>query len=269
MTNNLTRYKKDLDALLSDGTLLWIAMRREIWPKETTEYLEKNWGDEAEKVTKILPSFRDKYQAWYSESKALIRQLLPDRLDDFVSHYERPKSRKELTNESYRISDYLVGLNVTRASDNAEVVGLKAAIPHFQQQLGIVEAIKARFESSLFDIRQLMQADLFDSEVDAASELAKHKFARAAGALAGVVLERHLAQVSDNHKIKIAKKNPTIATFNDALKEANVIDMPQWRFVQHLADIRNLCDHGKTSDPTAEQVGDLIAGVKKVTKTVF
>jgi hypothetical protein len=129
--------------------------------------------------------------------------------------------------------------------------------------------VKTRFESSLFDIRQLVQADLFDSELDAARELGKHKFTRAAGALAGVVLERHLAQVCDNHNIKMTKKAPNIADLNNALKEASVIDVPQWRFIQHLADIRNLCDHDKKSEPTVEQVDDLIAGVMKVTKTLF
>jgi hypothetical protein len=32
-----------------------------------------------------------------------------------------------------------------------------------------------------------------------------------------VVLERHLATVCDNHKVSVAKKNPTIADFNEAL----------------------------------------------------
>ncbi len=129
--------------------------------------------------------------------------------------------------------------------------------------------MRGRFESTLFDIRQLVQADLFDSELGAAGELAKNKFTRPAGALAGVVLERHLGQVCDNHAIKLSKKNPTISDLNDALKEANVIDVPQWRFIQHLADIRNLCDHNKKAEPTAAQVDDLVAGVTKITKTVF
>lgn len=109
--------------------------------------------------------------------------------------------------------------------------------------MAILKSVQSRFESSLFDIRQLAQADLFDSELDAAKELAKNKFSRAAGALAGVVLERHLAEVCDNHAIKIAKKAPAISDLNDALKGADVIDIPTWRSVQHLADIRNLCDH--------------------------
>ncbi len=120
----------------------------------------------------------------------------------------------------------------------------------------------------MFDIRQLVQADLFDSELDAAEELAKHKFTRAAGALAGVVLERHLGQVCENHKLKISKKNPTIGDLNDALKN-EVIDVPEWRSIQHLADIRNLCDHGRATEPTMEQVNELIQGVKKITKTLF
>ena len=64
---------------------------------------------------------------------------------------------------------------------------------------------KARFESSLFEIRQFVQADLLDSELDAAKELSKHTFTRAAGAVTGVALEKHLAQVCDNHAIKNKK----------------------------------------------------------------
>jgi hypothetical protein len=138
-----------------------------------------------------------------------------------------------------------------------------------QQQLAILKSVKARFDSSLFDIRALVQADLFDSELDAAEELVKHKFIRPAGVVAGVVLERHLAQVCADHRVKITKKEPTISELSNALKEASVIDMPQWRFISFLADIRNLCGHNKTEEPTSEQVKDLIAGVKKTIKTLL
>jgi len=75
--------------------------------------------------------------------------------------------------------------------------------------------------------------------------------------------------VCDNHGVNLSKKLPTISVLNDALKNANVVDVPQWRFVQHLADIRNLCDHSKSREPTVEQVNDLIDGVLKTTKTLF
>jgi hypothetical protein len=269
MLPNLDSYKKDLDSLLFKGEQLHLAMQQECFPKEMESAHKKQFGAKAKDIIKALPSFAEAYQSWYSEARVLVKQLLPDRLSDFVRHYEKPKPRKDITYENYRIEDHLQGLNITRGWEKEKVVGPDAAIPHFRQQLAILKSVKARFESSLFDIRQLVQADLFDSELDASKELAKNKFTRAAGALAGVVLERHLAQVCDNHSIKVTKKAPGIADLNNALKDANVIDVPQWRFIQHLADIRNLCDHNKKSEPTADQVDDLVAGVMKVSKTLF
>jgi len=125
----------------------------------------------------------------------------------------------------------------------AEVVDYAKSL--FENQLGIVKAAKRRFESSLFDIKQLVQADLFDSELDAARELNKKGFTRGAGAVAGVVLEGHLSRVCENHKIKVTKKKPTINDYNQLLKDNDVIEMKDWRFIQLLADLRNLCDHDK------------------------
>jgi hypothetical protein len=225
-------------------------------------------GDKADEFIKKLPPFKTAYQAWYSEALALLTQVLPERVEDFRRLYEKPKSRKEITFENYHIEDYLQGLRVTRYGDEV-VVDSAAAIPRFAQQTAILSAAKKRFESSLFEIRQLVQADLFDSEIESARELLKNKFHRAGGAIAGVVLEKHLAQVCSDHKVKITKKHPTIGDLNDLLKAANVVDTAQWRFIQHLADIRNLCDHNKKAEPKEEQVLDLVDGVAKIMKTVL
>jgi len=269
MATNLERYKKDLESLIEKGHLLDYAIKAETRPSEFKELIEKTYAEKAPQILKKIPSFLGTYQSWYSEALALVKQLLPDRLADFVSHYEPPKARKGLTYASYRLADTLQGLNVTQGYLKEKVVGPDAGIPHFAQQLAILESAKARFESSLFDIAQLVQADLFDSEVDAADHLAKQGFLRAAGALAGVVLERHLLQVAEHHKVAINKKHPGIADLNEALKAAGVIDIPQWRFNQLLADIRNQCDHNKKTEPSPEQIADLLAGVKKVTKSIF
>ena len=133
----------------------------------------------------------------------------------------------------------------------------------------ILKSAEKRIESSLFDIKQLVQADLFDSELGATTELLKNKFVRAAGAVAGVVLEKHLGQVCRNHNVKLSKKDPAVADLNDALKNDDVIDTPQWRAIQHLRDVRNLCDHNKKREPSSDEVTDLIAGVGKLTKTLF
>lgn len=271
MTTNLTKYKEDLKKLIIQGSNLMNAMQYETHPAEVVKQLE-NFGKNKEEIGEILkklPNFRETYQEWYSESLILIKQLLPDRLADFIKLYEKPKTRKGIEYGNYVIEDYLQGMTVTRGHYKEKVVGPDAALTQYRQQLNILKSVEKRFESSLFDIKQLVQADLFDSELDSAKELAKNKFIRAAGAISGVVLEKHLSQVSKNHNIPINKKNPTINDFNELLKNNNTIDTPQWRFIQHLADIRNLCDHNKTQEPTIDQVNDLIAGVDKLIKTLY
>ena len=48
-----------------------------------------------------------------------------------------------------------------------------------------------------------------------------------------------------------------------------VIDVPTWRQIQRLGDIRNLCDHNKGREPTKKELEELVDGVEKITKTLF
>ena len=81
-------------------------------------------------------------------------------------------------------------------------------------------------------------------------------------------MEKHLRQVCDDHKINIVKKNPGVNDLNELLKTCNVIDVPQWRHISLLGDLRNLCVHNKEKEPGPAQVADLIEGTEKVIKTV-
>lgn len=258
MSSNLTKFKEDLARLIKTGEDLCISLAIE---------LDLLTSKQKEKVSdRDLPSFTNNYENWYSESLQVVKQLLPDRLNDFTSLYKNEK-RKNTDYLTYTISDYMIGLQVTRGVEVK--VDKKAAFPKFQQQYYILESIKTRFESSLYDIKQILQYDLFDDELDCASELYKKGFLRGAGAIAGVVIEKHLGQVCSNHNIRVSKKNPGIADFNDILKNNDVVDVATWRFIQHLADIRNLCDHNKDREPNKDEVEDLIAGVRKIIKTLF
>ena len=113
---NLEKYKEDLKRLLKTGADLRRRMDLECSRESDKADLGKETSERRELIRKILenlPRFTEGYQAWYSEAKTLIRQLLPDRLNDFTGYYEEPKGRKDLTGESYRISDYLIGIRVT------------------------------------------------------------------------------------------------------------------------------------------------------------
>lgn len=264
------KYKSDIKKLVDKGNVLYYRMIIDCFSADELERsgLDK---DTVAKTKKAVGQFSEEYQPWYSEALSVLQQILPSRVDDFVSYYRPAKNRKtdSINYENYVIQDYLNGMSVTRGYEKTKVVGQDAAVPKFRQQVNIIEALQKTFESSLFDIRALLQADLFDNELDAAEELKKKGFLRAAGALAGVVLEAHLREVCATHGITIKKAKPTIADYNDALKDAKVIDIPAWRNIQFLADIRNLCDHKKDREPKDTEVDDLIAGVRKVSKTLF
>ena len=139
----------------------------------------------------------------------------------------------------------------------------------FTIQLAILHSCVSRIDEILADIKGILQSNLFDDELSAAEELFKKGHLRAAGALAGVTLECHLATVAENHEVKISKKNPTIADLNEALKIAEVYDVPDWRFIQRLGDIRNLVVHNKDREPTKDEIDDLIKGTQKIIKTIF
>ena len=272
MISNLEKYKKDLKKLIGDGDQLYHAIANDHATEQFNTELQKAFKDEKKVADfiKKLPSFTNSYQTWYSEALELLNQILPNRVTDFTRLYKKPKTkRKEITWENYVIEDALQGLHITRGYEKIKVVGADAAIPLFRQQLNIIKSIQKKFESSLFDIKQLVQADVFDSEIDSAKELTKKGFLRAAGAVLGVVLEKHLFQVCDNHKIKRKKKKPTIADFNDELKKAEVYETPTWRKIQHLGDLRNLCDHNKKKEPKQNDIEELIEGVEKIIKTIF
>lgn len=217
-----------------------------------------------EKIKRLkgpLPIFHDEYEGWYSSALPVVRQLLPDRLDDFIAQYKIDR-RKSITYTTYTVSDYLLSITVGNA-------GPDAACPKLKKQTLIVRAAREVLDGVLADISGVLQAELFDGELQAAGELAKHGFARAAGAMSGVVLERHLAHVCAEHGLASRKKSPTINDFNELLKGDQVVDVPTWRFIQHLGDLRNLCDHPKEREPEKQDALDLIEGTAKVSKTVF
>lgn len=257
--SNLDKFKTELESLILEGDLLHMSLLVDYGQFDLDELKEEAGKDI------VLPSFKDNYERWYSLAMQVIRQILPDRLADFVRQYKDEK-RRAIDALTYGISDYMVGLSIRRGID---IVGESAAISKFNLQLSILKSAQQRLESSLFSMLEVLQADLFDDELDVASELLKKGFFRAAGAVAGVVLERHLGQVCGRHNLKIRKNRPTINDFNQKLKDNGVVETPQWRFVQHLGDLRNLCDHNGDHEPTKEEVGDLVLGVRKITKTLF
>jgi len=251
---------KEVATLFQEGASIYSAEHNEQKPTK-----KKPSASEAKEK-----SIQHSYQVWYTKALPVIKQILPDRYEEFVSQYQPSEKRKEIDFLTYTISDYLIGLRVTRGYAKEELVNpYNAFSSKFQVQLFILHSCLERLDSVLSNIRGTLQAELFDDELSAAEELLKKGHLRAAGALAGVTLERHLSTIAQRRGIRVAKKDPTISDFNDIFKKEGVYDLPDWRFIQRLGDLRNLSVHFKEREPTKEEVDELIKGVQKVVKTMF
>ena len=87
MPSKVELIKKEVLSLRVKGNHLYLAMLEDVSgiPEETKRQLKEN------KIK--LPDFRRDYDSGYSEALALIKQLLPDRLDDFKRQYKDEKKK--------------------------------------------------------------------------------------------------------------------------------------------------------------------------------
>ncbi|PRY26953.1 hypothetical protein CLV78_1011059 [Aliiruegeria haliotis] len=130
MSERTKKFSDDLKRLIVEGNELLNSIQYECYPDTVSEQIYKavdNDEEKAEKILKDFPSFRDDYQKWYSEAQAVIKQVLPDRLSDFISYYEYPRVRKKIDFQNYMIRDYLQGLQITSGYEKRSL--LTAPLP--------------------------------------------------------------------------------------------------------------------------------------------
>jgi hypothetical protein len=212
-------------------------------------------------------SIQHEYQTWYSKALKVVEFFGKDRFQEFKSYYEIDPKRKSMGYGNYFIQDYLKGVtpNSLRISDfNAEEETLK----NVYNQYTILNSINDRIDNVLSDINTNLLIELQDTELETAKSLLKINI-RSSGVIAGVILESYLSSVTNNHGLKLSKRNPTLSDFNELLKNNDIIDTTVWRKISYLGDIRNICAHKKDIEPTKEQVEELISGVNWVMKNVF
>ncbi len=215
---------------------------------------------------KDIIEFRTVYQRWDTQSLKIVQTLAPGKFDEFVNYFSTNPNRKLL---DASIQDYARGMGEAKGAytDELPFDPHELARIRFLNQLQVLDELSYRVESVLADVENHLFAELQDKELEAANALKKISL-RAAGALAGVVLERHLQRVAANHSVTVPKQETTIRELNDPLKLGKAYDFATWRKIQRLGDLGNLCSHQRNGNPTKEQVEDLIAGVSSIIKSV-
>jgi len=119
-------------------------------------------------------------------------------------------------------------------------------------------AAKEDFEGGyLTSIRSLVQAEVFDSELEQAEELVKSGYVVAAAVIAGVVLETALRELCDRSEISYGSLNK----MNADLTKAGVYNKLVQKRITALADIRFCAAHGKLAEFTTQHVSTMIRDV--------
>ena len=212
-------------------------------------------------------NFRFEYQQWYTRASRVIRTLANERYAEFKSYYEINPRRKNMGYADYVIQDYLKDL-VPNQLSYPKFDARDQIMRCLRNQLSIYYSVLDNTGVVLESIDSRLLSELQDAELETSRQLMKISL-RAAGALAGVVIEHHLQKILSSHRLKIEKTNPTINDLTDQLKSEGVIDTANWRKIGYFADIRNICSHKKAVEPKKEQVTELIEGANWVIKNIF
>lgn len=134
----------------------------------------------------------------------------------------------------------------------------------FDKQKSLFMALKDDYEKGLLtSIRSLIEADIFDTELEQAKELLTSKYKLAAAVIAGIVLETALRSLCDKVNIPHGK----LTKMNEDLTKAGVYNKFQQKSITTLADIRNSAAHGKDSEFTHENVENMIRDIESFLAT--
>ncbi len=203
-----------------------------------------------------------KYQDWYTLACRVVKLCALDRLGEFKLIYEGKLNRKYISVDTFGIRDFLGGIRKFGSLTELQVFNYFFML--LQNQFMIFESVRNGISEKLFQIESEIRHEVWQDDLQQAEALQQKGHPRAAGALAGVVLEGHLKAVARARNLLTSKKSATISECNEALKAGDVYDIPMWRLVQRLGDIRNLCVHKKERDPTADGIADLLSGTRKI-----
>jgi hypothetical protein len=144
--------------------------------------------------------------------------------------------------------------------DAEKKLGLEFNGSRLKRMRAVFHATKEDFEGGyLVSFRNLVQAEVFTSELEQAEELLKSGYATAAAVIAGVVLETTLRDLCTTHELEHGSLNK----MNDDLAKAGAYNASQKKRITALAAIRNSAAHGKPEEFTDGDVKGMLDDVDR------
>ncbi len=145
-------------------------------------------------------------------------------------------------------------------TDN-ETGGYRTSLDNLRQMAAVLRAAQSDFDGGYFQkIQTVVQADLFGSELDQATELLKNGYKVAAAVIAGVVLETAIRELCKRNQIPPAK----LARMNDDLAKAGVYNAIVQKRVTYLSAVRNAAAHGDQDEFGSYDVTAMIGEIEQL-----
>jgi hypothetical protein len=130
----------------------------------------------------------------------------------------------------------------------------------FKRTRTIFLAAQEDFEGGyLTSLRVLVQAEVFDSELEQASELLRAGYKAAGAVIAGVVLETTLRDLCNKYNIPPGK----LDKMNTDLAKAGEYNLLVQKQITALAQIRNDAAHGNNDKFNDKDVSSMIEDVRR------
>ena len=140
------------------------------------------------------------------------------------------------------------------------VHGYETEFDILKRQRAVLEAVKDDHDGGfLSSARSLARAEVFDTELEVATELLQQGYKLASAVIARTVLETTLRGLCDMHGVPLGK----LDTMNAALVKQQVYSVMVQKKVTWLSDIGNSAAHGKPEKFSEEDVADMMTAVER------
>ena len=207
----------------------------------------------------------ERYQVWYTQTLRLVERVLPERRREFEGYY---RSAHESRDQPATIAAILGSPSGPRASGEKREPLAGLFDPGLEQGtflhlLGMQLAILAAAVPTL-----LPEERRPDRELQAARRLRSKGRHRAAGVVAGLVLQSHLTNVALRHDLVLSERDSSsLLRLNRALRKAGLCGSARARQIKRLAALSDSCVRRKRKI-SRKRVSELLSGVEETLRHV-
>jgi hypothetical protein len=136
-----------------------------------------------------------------------------------------------------------------------------SSLQNFLRMRAVFDGAREDFEAGyLASVHDLVRAEVFDSELEQASELLQSGYEIAAAVIAGVVLETAIRALCTKNQITPSK----LDRMNGDLAKAGIYNSVVQKRITHLAAVRNSAAHGNETEFKTHDVRAMITEIEQL-----